>query len=302
MMSARGAAALITATFLATGCNMVSLTANQTAPVMKVAAGALNMESDVEFARAAAPGSLKTVEGFHLATPDNPVYLAILAEGYCSYTFGLLEDEMEEATLAGKDEVAEELGRRATGLYLRCMNFGLQLLGDGWDKTLYGETEAFERRVKAAGKDHVAGLFWVALGLASAINLNRDDIDLVAYMPKARLIFERVVELDERFYNGGAHMALGMLYTAQGAAMGGNPEQGKRHFERAIELTGGKFLMPVVLYGASYGTVVQDRAFYHSKMLEVLRTNPAVWPEQRLGNELAHRRARRFLKQESQLF
>jgi hypothetical protein len=36
--------------------------------------------------------------------------------------------------------------------------------------------------------------------------------------------------------------------------------------------------------------------------VKVLETPPSIWPEQRLANEIAHRRARRYLKQEKELF
>src|SRR5687767_13317268 len=71
-------------------CNMVKFTANQTAPVLKAAQPSLAMESDVVLAREAAPGQLKTVEGFLLATPDNETIIGILAQGYCEYSFGFL--------------------------------------------------------------------------------------------------------------------------------------------------------------------------------------------------------------------
>lgn len=284
------------------GCNLTKLTADSTADVLKVAAPAFNMESDVQLAREAAPGQLKTVEGFWLASPGNPTYLKLLAQGYCEYTFGFIESDIEELEFAGRSEEAAPLVRRATSLYLRCMNYGLKLLGKDWEKAIEGDLAEFEKKVKRAGRSKVTGMFWTALGLASAINLNRDDIGLVAYLPKAKAMFERIVELDEKFYNGGAHMALGMLFTAQGAAVGGNPELGKRHFERAIELTGGKYLMPKVLYGMNYGTITQNREFFHKTLVEVLNTSPAIWPEQRLANELAHIRARRYLAHEKEWF
>jgi len=204
--------------------------------------------------------------------------------------------------MAGKDEEAQPIVARATGLYLRCMNYGLKLLGGDWEKAIYGDVAAFDQKVKKASKGQVPGMFFTALGLASAININRDDIELVAYLPKVKALFERVVALDEGFHHATAHMALGMLNTAQGAAVGGNPELGKQHFERAIQLTGGKFLMARVLYAMTYGTIQQNQKFFHDGLIAVLRTSPAVWPEQRLANELAHLRARRYLAHEKELF
>jgi len=296
-------AALLAALLLAApGCNLIKLTANSTADVLEVAAPGLAMESDVQLARDAAPGQIKTVEGFLLASPDNRKIIRILAQGYCEYAFGFLEDDLEELEMAGKIDEAAPIGRRATGLYLRCLSYGLRLLGPGWEKDIYGRLDAFEKRVKGAGKSDVPGMFFAALGLASAININRDDIEMVSYLPKARALFERIVQLDPRFYNGGAHMALGMLQSAQGAEIGGNPEAGKKHFDEAIAATGGRFLMTMVLMAKSYAVITQNRKLFHDTLTDVLATSPAIWPEQRLANELAHIRARRYLAQESEWF
>jgi hypothetical protein len=283
-------------------CNMVKFTADTTADVLEVAAPGLNQESDPQFAREAAPGQLKTVEGFYLASPGNRKIIKVLAQGYCEYTFGFLEDDIQELEMNNKPDEAAPIAKRATGFYLRCMNYGLKLLGSSWDEALRGDLASFEKKVNGADGDDVEGMFFTALGLAAAINLNRDNIDLVAYLPKARMMFERVVKLNEKFYNGGAHMALGMLLTSQGDAIGGNSAEGKKHFERAIELTGGKYLMPKVLYALSYGVVTSNQKFFHDTLVEVLNTSPAVWPEQRLANELAHIRARRYLNHEKEWF
>ena len=48
--------------------------------------------------------------------------------------------------------------------------------------------------------------------------------------------------------------------------------------------------------------LIQDRKLFHDELVKVLQTDPAIWPEQRLANEIAHRRARRYLSQEKELF
>ena len=140
-------------------CNLVKLTADSTADVLEVAAPAFNQESDVQLAREAAPGQLKTVEGFLLASPENKKMIKLLAQGYCEYAFGFLEDDIERHVMAGQTEAADPIVVRATGLYLRCMNYGLKLLGGDWEKSIYGEMPAFEQKVKDADKDDVPGLF-----------------------------------------------------------------------------------------------------------------------------------------------
>jgi hypothetical protein len=65
------------------GCNMAKLTTNQTADLLAVAAPSMAMESDVELARNAAPGQLKTIEGFWFVSPGNRKLIRLLAQGYC---------------------------------------------------------------------------------------------------------------------------------------------------------------------------------------------------------------------------
>jgi hypothetical protein len=292
----------MTVAALGAGCNMVAFTANQTSKVLQVASPALNQESDPELARLAAPASLKTVEGFHLASPDNEVLITILARGYCEYSFGFLEFDVQKARARGDDDTADALSKRATGLFLRCMNYGLKLLDGSWEKALYADQATFEKKVNSAGKDQVPGMFFTAMGLAQAINLNRDDIEMVAYLPKALVMFQKVAALDGNFYNGGAHMALGMLYSARSKAVGGDPEKGKQEFDAAIAATNGKFLMPKVLMAQAYATVTNNRELFHSTLVQVLETSPAVNPDQRLANELAHLRAKFLLEREKEMF
>jgi TRAP transporter T-component len=296
------AAATTIAIVLLMGCNMVKFTTNTTAKVLKVASFGLGQESDVELARQAAPASLKTVEGFLLASPDNKNLTYILARGYCEYAFGFLDDDVERLNFAGKTDEADAVSKRATRLFLRCMNYGLKLLDKSWEKAIYADMATFEAKLKNADEDDVPGLFFVAQGLGSAINQNKDDIEMVAYAPKVQLIFERVVALDEKFNNATAHVGLGLLHAARGEALGGKPEESRKHFQRAIELTGGKFLMPKVMMAYHLGVIKQDREFFHRTLVEVLSTSPAGNPDLRLANELAHQRARRYLAYEKELF
>jgi hypothetical protein len=167
---------------------------------------------------------------------------------------------------------------------------------------MFEDLAGVEKLIKKAGKGQVPGMFWTALGLASAINMNRDDIGMIAHLPKSRMMLERIVELDDDYMNGLPHMALGMMFSAQGAALGGNPEAAKKHFDRAIEITGGRFLLVKVMMARTYAVINQDRALFRKLLVEVLQTDPAVFPAQRLANELAHNKARRFLQQERDWF
>ena len=66
--------------------------------------------------------------------------------------------------------------------------------------------------------------------------------------------------------------------------------------------SGGKFLLARTLMAYRVGLQTNDEKFFHDNLVKVLETPPSIWPEQRLANEIAHRRARRYLSHEKELF
>jgi len=290
------------------GCNIQKLTVNTTSKVLVKAQPSIKQEPDYDMAARAIPASLKTVEGFHMVDPENKRLVKMLAEGYCQYATGFIEDEWEIAELDKRFDEAEYQSQRATKAFIRCMGYGLELLGGDWKKALTGNNADFVKKVAGAGKDDRDGLLWVGVGLAGAINQNKDDIQLVAHLAKARAIFERIAQLDENDNDRDPtlralpHIALASMAVALSKALGGDPVLGQKHFQRAMEITQNKFLLAKVFYARRYAVAVQDKALFEKALVEVLQTDPAIWPEQRLANEIAHRRARRYLKNEKEWF
>lgn len=299
---------LVATLALAAACDMGKFTVDTTTKVLVRAQPAIRQESDYEMAARAIPASLKTVEGFHVVNPDNQSLTKILAEGYCQYANGFVEDEGEAAELDKRFEEAEYAAQRATKMYLRCMGYGLELLGGDWQKAIVGDVGSFRSKVAAAGADQRDGMLWTAIGLGGAINQNKDDIALVSHLPKARALLERVVQLDDAENDRDPatralpHIGLAQMSVAMSKALGGDPQLGQKHFQRAIELTKNKFLLAQVLYARRYAVAVQNRELFHKTLVHVLQTDPAVWPDQRLANEIAHRKARRYLKREKEWF
>jgi tetratricopeptide (TPR) repeat protein len=302
--SSYGVFFIVAAALALTGCkNFIQKSAmNTTADILTRAKASTQQEPDVELARAAIPGAIKTVEGFHIANPGNKKLVAMLAEGYCGYANGFVQDEWEVAKMEGRYEDAEKLRGRASKLFLRCMNYGLKLLPKKWGEAITGDLETFKALVAKAGKGKIKGMFWTAFGLGSAINMNRDDIEMIAHLPKAKAMLERVIELDPDFQWGMPYIALGMMNSALGKALGGKPELAKEYFEKARAVTDGKFLMVNVMQARTYAVINQDRKLFRKLLIDTLTTNPAVFPDQRLANELAHHKARRYLSQEKDWF
>lgn len=289
-------------------CDLGKLTVNTTSKVLERAQPAIKQEADYELAAQAIPGTLKTVEGFWYVDKDNRRLTAILAEGYCQYATGFLEDAWELAGLERRLEDADALAARATKLFVRCMNYGLHLLGADWQERIFADLDTLKALLTKAESRDREGLLWTSIGLASSINLNKDNIALVAQLSTARMMLEKVIELDDKHGSRDMakralpHLAMGLIYTAQAPALGGDPKRADGHFRRAMELTDNKFLLAQVYYARRYAVTMQDRELFRKTLIQVLSTPPSVWPEQRLANEIAHRRAQRYLKYEKEWF
>jgi hypothetical protein len=292
---------------LLTGCGdfMLNMTVDSTAPVLKRASASFDAESDVQLAREALPGNLKTIDGFLAARPENADLLELTALGYVQYAFGFLEDDLE-ALPAGDSPRRRELVARCTDLYQRAYDIGLRHVAldraEVRDIAQKGRLDALAPALKKVSKDAAPGLNWAGLALASAINLHRDDIALVAELPRALALLQRAYELDPGYYNYNAALSMAVIYSSQAKAVGGDPDRARALFEQVIRQTQGRYLMAQVLYARYYATVTLDRPLYEKTLKAVLATPGAVWPEQRLANELARRRAARYLAQAEDLF
>ncbi|HEU4728216.1 MAG TPA: TRAP transporter TatT component family protein [Kofleriaceae bacterium] len=289
-------------------CDIGRITVGTTAKILVRAQPALQQESDYQLAHDAIPGALKTIEGFWIVDPDNSDLLGILTEGFCQYGTAFVEDDWEIAKFAKKLDEIEYQNARATHIFTRCLNYALKQLGERWQNDLFEAPEKVAALAKDTGGDKRDQMMWAALALGSIINHNLDRVEMLSYQPTVKIILDRVLELDRsrppsrRDYAALPHVAFGMLYSAVGAQLGGKPTEARAEFEAAIKATDGKFLLARALMGYRLGLMTNDRKFFHDQLKQVLETAPSIWPEQRLANEVAHRRARRYLSHEKDLF
>lgn len=285
------------------GCDIPKFTVNTTSKVLIRAQAGLQQESDWEMARTAIPGALKTVEGFWIVDPDNPRLIKILMEGYCSYGTGFVEDDWELAGFRGQPDEVKHHSARATSAFTRCLNYALRTLGPRWQKELFADdNKVVADLIRETPARMRTPMMYAGLALGSIIKHNLSNPEMMARRGVINQIMERVIEIDTKAgppknqqFAAMPYLALGMLYTATGRATGGDPEKGKAAFEKALELTDNKFLLARTLMAYQVGKGLNDPKFYFEQLKIVLETPPSVWPEQRLANEIAHRKARRYL-------
>jgi len=300
----RHGGSLLFACAFAAGCHVDRFTAHLTAPLLQNGTRSFDAEGDLEIARAAAPGQLKSADGLLETVPDDRRILELVARGYLLYSFGFVEDDLE-STPDGEVEKRRTLVARATALYDRALGFALRLVATH-DREFGGafahDAAAVAKAARRLKRDAVPGLVFGGMALSSSANLNRADLSRAVELPKAIAMLERAHELDPEFYWGASPMVLGIIYGSEPASLGGDPARSKRYFDEALAITHGKYLLVQVMMARAYAVAIHDRALFERTLRDVLATPADVEPRARLANEMARRRAARYLAREADLF
>jgi TRAP transporter T-component len=250
---------------------------------------AITEEQDLEFAAQALPSNLKLLEVMLKNDPDSPRLLRLLAEGYNSYALGFVEDADPE---------------RAKLFYQRAINYAMQLVRQdaSLSKAVDGSLDDLKAELGKHGNDDVPGIFWAAFGMGSYLNLARDKPDAIIMLPKVETMMEFVARADSSFYYGGADMFLGTLYGSRPKMLGGDTVISRKHFERALRINGGKFLLTQVYFAQSYAAQTLNEALFDELLTTVDKASIDILPKFRLANAIAKKKARLLEAKKADLF
>ncbi|MCP4007984.1 MAG: hypothetical protein GY726_00565, partial [Proteobacteria bacterium] len=161
--------------------------------------------------------------------------------------------------------------------------------------------KAFTAFVQGLEKREIDIVYAYAVAWLSYIEAHSDDWNAIADLPKPQQLFTYVVEQNEAYDHAGAHLYLAALSLTIPPALGGKPEVGKQHFDRAIELTDGHNLLTKVEYARRYARLVFDKDLHHQLLASVLASDPH-WEGLTLMNVWAQQQARILLDDESDYF
>jgi hypothetical protein len=265
-----------------------TMTVAATASLLEDVAKASYKQSDLNLIRRGMPSYLMLIDGMVEALPDNKRLLISAAQLYAAYASAFFQDE--DNAYAGV-------------LYTRARNYGLRALKQcGFKNPATGPFEEFEAHLHDVGKKDVPCIFWAASCWGSWIGMNQDSMEAMAELPRVELMMKKVLELDQAFYYGGAHVFMGALEASRPKVAGGDLNRARDHFLKAIELGNGKFLMTQIYYAEYYAKKAFDRELFISILKKVLETPADVAPELTLLNTVAHARARKLLDEVDEYF
>jgi len=238
-------------------------------------------DEDIEFVGAATPFGLKTIESLLAEVPDHRGMLLAAARGFTQYAYVYVqlpaEVAMERDVALGYAQQA-----RARRLYLRGRDYGLRGL--------------------QLEKSDVALLYWTAVAWAAAISLSKDDPAMLAGLPQVDALIRRAQALDADFDHGALRTFL-IGYEMSRPNAGADAEaRARAHFERAVELSGGRHAGPYISLAESVCVETRARREFEALLRQAMQIDPGARPEWRLANLVIQQRARRLLARADELF
>lgn len=247
-------------------------------------------DDDPDLVREAVPFALKAEEALLEHQPDHRGLLSSLCRGFTQYASAFVwQDALEE-----EDLVRAAAGRKRAGrLFLRAKEYGL--------RSLEAAHPGFRERlgkdpggaVSMTGRRDVTLLFWTAASWSLAIAASGGDPAMLADLSRCESLMRRALALEEDFDHGAIHEYFIAFEGGRPEAMGGSLARARNHFERAMELGGGKRLSPMVTFAETVSVRTQNRKEFLALLARVLAFDArGEAPESRLANLLAQRKAR----------
>jgi len=242
---------------------------------------------DLATVEAGGPAYLLMIDGLLHGDPDNSSLLRSAATLYTAYTVVYIKDKDRAQRLTDK--------ALSYGLHAVCI--------DRSSACSLREIKFrdFANIISTMDVKDVPTLYALGTAWAGWIQAHREDLNAVAEISRVETLMQRILELDESYQDGGAHLYLGTLATFLPSVLGGKPDVGRKHFERAIEISSGKNLMAKVVYAREYARMIFDRELHDRLLHEVLKAEPNV-QGYTLMNTLAQKQAQELLNSADDYF
>lgn len=221
-------------------CSFNKMAVNSSSGLLFSASNQVEAESNFEMFKAGVPANLLLMEGLLSESNENEDIIITLAKGYAGYAFAVNETEMNREEWG---ELKTELGKeQALMNYTKSLNFGLRFLR--MNKIEFNEllllmnesqgiAHLLDKKLSADQKNLELVLF-TAQSLAALINLQKENISLVAQLPVAKAMFDWVCMKNPKINYGTCEIFYGAFESGRPKMLGGNPEKGKEIFLRAI--------------------------------------------------------------------
>ena len=286
---------LLLCIFLFAGCSIKQIAVNSVADALSAdSTSVFASDDDPELVGEALPFALKSMEAILRATPRHRKLLIATCAGFVQYGHAFIlqpAERLENENL----EAARKTRERAKRLFLRARHYGIQALDldqPGFSEAIFTDPAA---AVEGRQRKDVAALYWTGVAWGSAISAAKGDMSLIGDLPIVTAIMEKALELNSDWHNGAIHEFFIVYDSTRSEAGGGGPARVEYHFSRAMELNQGRSISPLVLLAESACIKQQNRQRFEFLLKESLAFDVNRYPEYRLANIMAQRKARYLL-------
>ena len=300
MTGSRVIAAALAMLFLP-ACSIKRIAVNKLGNALAGGGSTFTSDEDPDLVGQALPFSLKLIESLLAESPRHQGLLLAAVSGFTPYAYAFVQedaDELEDHDL----EKATALRLRARRLYLRARDYGIRGLEvrhpDFGNKLRRDPKNA----VRIVAKRDVPLLYWTAASWGAAISLSKDNPDLVADQGIVEAMIDRALALDEAFDHGAIHTFLIAYEPSRIGATGDFATRSRKHFDRAMQLSGGHQAGPFVSMAENVSAQKQNRPEFEALLNQALAIDVNAEPEYRLANLILQRRARWLLQRTNELF
>ncbi len=269
---------LLSSSLLLTGC--VSMLAGGMADNLS---SAMLNQDDPETVKSGMAAYLILIDSLIASSPDDADLLMAGSRLYGAYGGSLVTDPERKKRLSAK-----------------ALNYAERAFCPKSPTVCKQRKGSFDALISAAStlnKSDTERLYIFATAWAGWIQAHAEDWSAIADLPKAEYLLQRLVEIDPAAEAGRAQLYLAVIRSQLPPALGGKPEKGKEHFEKALQYSGGHDLIIKVEYARFYARLVFDQTLHDRLLHEVIAANP-VSPGLTLSNTLAQQQAKRLLEEE----
>lgn len=233
---------LVPVLFALSSCSMNRIAVSGSSNLLYSASNEAQSEPSFEQFKYGVPGNLMLMEGLLAESPENKDILVTLTKGYAGYAFVINETDMVDEEWS---ESKAETGKSQALLnYTRALNFGLRYLRQNnidFSDLITAMNEQngifrlLDKGLSSDKKKDLELVLFSAQSLAALINLQKDNMSMVAQLPAAKGMFDWVCSKDPQINYGTCDIFYGAFEAGRPKMLGGNPAKGKEIFLRAIQ-------------------------------------------------------------------
>ena len=197
-------------------------------------------DDDPQLIAEALPFTLKLYEILLAQSPGNEGLLLTTGSGFVMYANAFIQAPSDRLP-DDEYERRNAMRVRAKRMYLRGRDYvldALELRHTGFrEAALTGDISVF---LEQTDEEDVPFLYWCSAGWFGAISIDSFDMKLGMTRENAIALMNRALEIDETWSDGSIHEFFISYYGSLPVMLGGSEEKARYHFERTIEISGGK--------------------------------------------------------------